>query len=100
MSVDWTGTGDPLRTASRSLAVRDVPRTHDPFEHLDDEEQNGAQDTQQDDCGKHPGRLETALRGQDDVAEAGLRGDELTGDRADEGQRYRHFHAGKKVRQR
>src|SRR5919204_5635986 len=31
------GTGGPLRTASRSLAVRDVPRADNPFEHLDDE---------------------------------------------------------------
>ena len=43
--------------------------------------------------------LEHALRGQDDVAEPDLGGDEFAGDGADERERDRDLHAGEDRRQ-
>src|SRR6516164_10008956 len=87
------------RASTLARPVRDMPGAHQPFNEVDDKEQDGTNNAEQHDRREDTGRLEGALRGQDYVAETGLRGHKFTGDCADQRERDGNLHPGEEMGQ-
>src|SRR5208337_1989909 len=79
--------------------VRDVPGTNQALDHINDHEQNRADNAEKQDCRKHTNRLEHALRLHYHVSQSLLRGNELARDCPDECKRDGHLHSCEHVRQ-
>ena len=74
--------------------MRRVPRDHQPLDQVDGDEQEHADQRQHDERGEHERQVEVAVGDLQQVADAGVRADELADDRADDGQRHRDLEPG------